>query len=93
MGIQPIMSLTKRLNHLFKVESVGGDDRPGEVHVVDPAEQGCELGYPVCFRADLPRGQGDAVAVEDRGQHEDLTAVGTLRTAQALAVHRDRPVP
>jgi hypothetical protein len=32
------------------------------------------------------------VTVDHGDLHQDLTAVGALRTAQALAVHRDRPV-
>lgn len=75
------------------VESVGGDDRPGEVHVVDLVEQGLELGDLVRLRADLTRGQGDAVAVADRGEYEDPAAARASCTAQAFAVHRDHPAP
>jgi hypothetical protein len=75
------------------VEGVGGDDGPREIRVVGLVEQGCELGDPVGLRADFARGECDAVAVADRGQHEDPAAVRSLRAAQALAVHRDRPAP
>lgn len=75
------------------VESIGGDDRPGEVGIVDLVEQGRELGDLVRLRADLTRGQGDAIAMPDRGQHENPAAVRAFCTAQALAVHRDRPAP
>ena len=75
------------------VEGIGGDDGPGEIGVVDLVEQGCELGYFVGLRADLAGGQGDAVAVPDGGEYEDLTAVRAFRAAQAFAVHRDGPAP
>jgi hypothetical protein len=35
------------------VQGIGGDNRPGEVGVVDLIEQGCELGNFVGLRADL----------------------------------------
>ena len=75
------------------VESVGGDDGPFEVGVVDLVEQGRELGYFVGLRADLAGGEGDPVAVPDSGEYEDAAAVRALRAAQALAVHRDGPAP
>jgi hypothetical protein len=37
------------------VESIGGDDRPGEVGIVDLVEQRLELGDFVCFRAPISR--------------------------------------
>jgi hypothetical protein len=72
------------------VESIGGDDRPREVGIVDLVEQGLELGDFVRLRADLTRGEGDAVAVADRREHENPAAVRASCTAQTLAVHRDR---
>jgi len=66
------------------VESIGGDDRPGEVGIVDLVGQGLELGDFVRLRPDLTRGRSDAVAVADRGDTKTRLPSGRLAPRRHL---------